>query len=73
MKPDNVLTFEERDVEVQFVAQLSDFGNCIDMQTRQDKPTIEDYLSTLLRTGSRLRWPNTRLSRNLGWAHFRRR
>jgi serine/threonine protein kinase len=51
VKPDNVLIFTQNNPKVPFVAKLSDFGVCIDMQAADSKLTPESYCGTLAWTG----------------------
>lgn len=45
VKPDNILIFKEKSEKVPFVAKISDFGVCIDIES-ETKLTIEDYRGT---------------------------
>ncbi|KAI9790680.1 MAG: hypothetical protein M1833_001769 [Piccolia ochrophora] len=47
VKPDNVLIFRQSHPDVPFVAKLSDFGVCVDLQdARESALTSEDYQGT---------------------------
>lgn len=47
VKPENVLIFKQDNAKVPFVAKLSDFGACIDMQPSDDGITEQTYRGTL--------------------------
>ncbi|KAH0545481.1 hypothetical protein FGG08_000482 [Glutinoglossum americanum] len=51
VKPDNVLIFKQDNPKAPFVAKLSDFGVCIDMQTADSELTPESYRGTPAWTG----------------------
>ena len=46
VKPGNVLIFSNADSELPYIAKLSDFGVCIDMQQPGSKLTPDSYLGT---------------------------
>jgi serine/threonine protein kinase len=58
LKPDNVLVFEnEGKIDVPYIAKLSDFGLCIDLQPTSSSITPELYRGTPVWTGPETRRP----------------
>lgn len=46
VKPDNVLVFKGSNDKVPFIAKISDFGVCVDLESARNGLTIEDYRGT---------------------------
>jgi ankyrin repeat protein/serine/threonine protein kinase len=58
LKPDNVLVFENKgNIDVPYIAKLSDFGLCIDLQPTSSSVTPGLYKGTYIWTGPETRRP----------------